>query len=569
MAVIKNMRKRHPSAGMLLDIVSISADIAHAPTADRSKPVGRVAGAAPERTAATPQMKVVEPAEPAKPELRLVASEPSPWDVSAEGSEQPATTDTPEPEPPGPPGGELVAFEVIDESTGGLHPHLRGSKTVNVISRLLQVICILYGAALLYWIWMAKDLSIGLVLSDPVFGTYSVLVTLYVLTRFCLAPFYRPTPDTGHRPSASIVIPAFNEEACIGQTVDACYAADYPDGQLEVVAVDDGSSDGTWEAMLNARKRHPSLVCIQFSHNRGKRAAMAEGIRRSTGEVCVFIDSDSVIEQSGLNHIMADFRDDRVGAVVGTADVLNKGQNLITKMQQVRYYVAFRVIKGSESIFGAVTCASGCFSAYRRTALLEIIDRWENQQFLGRKATYGDDRALTNMILRNHRVTFQSTARSHTIAPHDIRTFLVQQLRWKKSWLRESLYVVRYIWRKHPVAAAMTYMSVIFPWVAPIVVFHALYWRSLGAGDPWFYIMGAYVMALLYSLYYAVSRRSPIWYHGITFIVIYMVVLVWQTYYAVITLRNTKWGTRTSSHNEGAAEITVMGPADGEFEVAA
>ena len=248
MAVIKNMRKRHPSAGMLLDIVSISADIAHAPTADRTKPVGRVAGAAPERTAATPQMKVVEPAEPAKPELRLVASEPSPWDVSAEGSEQPATTGTPEPEPQGPPGGELVAFEVIDESTGGLHPHLRGSKTVNVISRLLQVICILYGAALLYWIWMAKDLSIGLVLSDPVFGTYSVLVTLYVLTRFCLAPFYRPTPDTGHRPSASIVIPAFNEEACIGQTVDACYAADYPDGQLEVVAVDDGSSDGTWEA---------------------------------------------------------------------------------------------------------------------------------------------------------------------------------------------------------------------------------------------------------------------------------------------------------------------------------
>ena len=71
---------------------------------------------------------------------------------------------------------------------------------------------------------------------------------------------------------------------------------------------------------------------------------------------------------------------------------------------------------------------------------------------------------------------------------------------------------MRFIWRKHPVAAAMTYMSVIFPWVAPIVVFHALYWRSLGAGDPWFYLVGAYVMALLYSLYYAVSRRSPIWY---------------------------------------------------------
>ena len=78
-------------------------------------------------------------------------------------------------------------------------------------------------------------------------------------------------------------------------------------------------------------------------------------------------------------------------------------------------------------------------------------------------------------------------------------------------------------------------------------------------GDPWFYLIGAYVMALLYSLYYAVSRRSPIWYHGITFIGIYMVFLVWQTYYAVATLRNTGWGTRASSHHEGEADVTVIG----------
>ena len=567
MAVLKNMRRRHPGAGMLLDIVSLSAEIAHQPHDGHTRTVPHIVS--------DPEPAVVAAPRPAVPVAAPVAEEPSPWDVVAVVPTAAAVTAIAEPDdvtvlgPEVDPLTEAKSFEVMDESTGGLDPHLRGSRLVSVISRGLQLVCIVYGIALLYWIWMAKDLSVGLVLHDPVFGTYSLLVTLYVLARFMLAPFYRPTPDTGHRPTASIVIPAFNEHAVIGQTINACYAAEYPEGRLEVVAVDDGSSDDTWQEMLAARKRHPSLVCIQFSHNRGKRAAMAEGIRHSTGDVCVFIDSDSVIEHDGLNHIMADFRDERVGAVVGTADVLNKGQNLITKMQQVRYYVAFRVIKGSESIFGAVTCASGCFSAYRRTALMGIIDKWENQQFLGRKATYGDDRALTNMILRNHRVTFQSTAKSHTIAPHDLRTFLVQQLRWKKSWLRESLYVVRFIWRKHPVAAAMTYMSVIFPWVAPIVVFHALYWRSLGAGDPWFYIVGAYVMALLYSLYYAVSRRSPIWYHGITFIVIYMVVLVWQTYYAVITLRNTKWGTRASSHNEGAGEVTVVGAHDGDLEVAA
>ncbi|MGZ4481527.1 MAG: glycosyltransferase family 2 protein [Gaiellales bacterium] len=279
--------------------------------------------------------------------------------------------DTPETFAPAPPAqpepAERPGFQIANEA---VLPRrlLARTKLLRGLTWLFQAVCIGYGAALLYWIWLAKDLSAALVLHDPVFGTYSLIVTAYVLARFALAPFYRPTPDTGLRPTASIVIPAFNEEACIGQTVDACYAAEYPDGKLEVVVVDDGSSDGTWSEMLAAQRRHPTLVCVRFSHNRGKRAAMAEGIRRSTGEVCVFIDSDSVIEPDGLGAIMADFRDERVGAVVGTADVLNKTKNPVTKMQQVRYYVAFRVIKGSESIFGAVTCASGCFSAYRREA---------------------------------------------------------------------------------------------------------------------------------------------------------------------------------------------------------
>ena len=453
-----------------------------------------------------------------------------------------------------------AVFEPIDESRAGLPDALRDSVWARAAIRLIQLVCLAYGAVLLYIVWMAKDITIASLARDPVFAGYSFLVTVYVLARFAIAPLYRPTPDTGYRPTCSIVIPAFNEEGCIEATIDACFSADYPPERLEVVVVDDGSSDRTWERMLAARRRHPSLLCVQFSHNRGKRAAMAEGIRRSSGEICVFIDSDSVIESDGLAHIMADFGDRQVGAVVGSADVMNKAQNRMTKMQQVRYFVAFRVVKGSESVFGAVTCASGCFSAYRRSALLEILSRWESQRFLGRPATYGDDRALTNYILRDHRVVYQSLARSHTLAPATLRAFLVQQLRWRKSWLRESLHVVRFIWRKHPVAALLTYLGVLFPWVAPIVAFRSLYWHSVITGSPWFYLMGAYVMALLYSLYYGVSRRSPLWHHGITFIVIYMAFLVWLTYYALLTLRNTGWGTRASTHTRGEVEVSVVGP---------
>lgn len=554
--------------------------------------VGR-AETTPERTLEPPAPALAEPDMPATTEPEQMLEPPAPVivepDMLAMTQPEPQPQPEPEPEPerwpqplprltlvpalpaetpaetpteiPAGAAGAPVVFEPIDESRAGLPDSLRDSIWARIAIRLIQVVCIGYSAVLLYIIWLAKDLTIASVAGDPLFGGYSLLVTLYVLARFSLAPFYRPTPDTGHRPSCSIVIPAFNEEACIEATVDACFSADYPRDLIEVVVVDDGSSDGTWERMLAARERYPSLLCIQFSQNRGKRAAMAEGIRRSSGEICVFIDSDSVIDPDGLAHIMADFRDERVGASVGSADVMNKAQNLMTKMQQVRYFVAFRVVKGSESIFGAVTCASGCFSAYRRSALLEVLHRWETQRFLGRPATYGDDRALTNYVLRNHRVTYQSLAQSHTLAPDNLKAFLVQQVRWRKSWVRESLHVVRFIWRKHPVASSLTYLGILFPWVAPVVAFRSLYWHSLTIGDPWFYLMGAYVMALLYSLYYAVSRKSPLWHHGITFIVIYMAFLVWITYYAVLTLRNTSWGTRASTHTVGEVAVTVVGPA--------
>ena len=89
-----------------------------------------------------------------------------------------------------------------------------------------------------------------------------------------------------------------------------------------------------------------------------------------------------------------------MGAIAGHAEVQNSRESWIARMQAVRYFVAFRVCKAAESIFGAVTCCSGCFSAYRREAIAPVLERWENQRFLGRPATYGDDRSLTNFVLR-------------------------------------------------------------------------------------------------------------------------------------------------------------------------
>ena len=169
--------------------------------------------------------------------------------------------------------GPHAAPDPADESQAAIPERYRDSRLLRTASRALQLVCLVYAVFLLFWIWLAKGLAVGLLLSDPVFYTYSLLVTIYCLARFFLAPFYRPTPDTGYRPTASIVIPAFNEEDCVGLTIDACYGTDYPADRLEVVAVDDGSTDRTWERILEARERPRS----RFDRRPHRRALRRRG----------------------------------------------------------------------------------------------------------------------------------------------------------------------------------------------------------------------------------------------------------------------------------------------------
>jgi hyaluronan synthase len=428
-----------------------------------------------------------------------------------------------------------------------------------------RAIGLVYMAALLVLIWTSRDLTFANLARDPFFAAYSLAVVAYVLGRFVVSLAYRPVPDRGHRPKVSVIIPAFNEEDGIVGTIASCFAGDYPVDRLEVIVVNDGSTDGTWERILEAKARFPALYAVDLGRNYGKRGAMAEGMRRATGSVFCFVDSDSYLDRDCLRHLVAPFEDRRVGAVVGHADVHNSTASAWARMQAVRYWSAFRVIKATESMFGGtVVCASGCCAAYRAESVLPLLEEWEFQTFLGRPATFGDDRALTNRVLRQWRVVYQETARAETVVPERLRVFFRQQLRWKKSWLRENLYVVRFIWRKHPLGALFTYAGVAFPFVAPFVVVHAM--TNVVGGEQsalLFYLIGSYAMAVLYSLYYLVRRPDGLWFHGVTFVALYMSVLVFQTYWGILTMRDTRWGTRASTVDHAAIDqrrVTALTP---------
>ena len=393
---------------------------------------------------------------------------------------------------------------------------------------------------------MLKTANLKYFWYHPIFNTYGLLVSGYILSRFGLAVFYRPPiVHRDYQPSVTVIIVCKNEEDSIYRTLEKIYESDYPAAKMQVIAVNDGSDDGTQAEMNRAQTDFAGLSLIEFAKNRGKRHGMAAGARMATGEILIYVDSDSFVQPNAIQNMVAGFRDPLVGAVCGHANVENSRANWLTKMQEVRYFVAFRIVKAAESLFSAVTCCSGCLAAYRRSYLMEFLDIWLAQRFMGTEATFGDDRSLTNHMLRNWKVIYSSQAVCTTIVPEKWDIFFRQQLRWKKSWIRESLLAMKFMWKRNPFVGFFFYFGVLFPLISPIVVANALILPILhGKPMSFQYIFGTTLMATLFGLVYYARYRTRIWVYGILFSFFYMFVLVWQTYYALITLRKNHWGTR-------------------------
>ena len=284
---------------------------------------------------------------------------------------------------------------------------------------------------------------------------------------------------------------------------------------------------------------------INWKKNRGKRDAMAEGIKLATHEIIIFIDSDSFIEKNCVKHLVKYFSNPKVGAVSGHTDVYNRNTNLLTQMQSARYYVSFKIYKSAESIFGLVTCCPGCNSAYRREYLLEYVDAWQNQYFFGRKCTFGDDRSLTNFIIKKYLAIYSPEAIAHTVVPNTFKVYSKQQLRWKKSWIRETFIASTFMYKKNPFASISFYMCLLLTFASPIVFIRAIFYYPITSHHlPIMYLFGLLLMLILHGTYYRMYVGKQSWFLAIVSFWVHTILLMWQLPWALIKMNDTRWGTR-------------------------
>jgi len=375
-----------------------------------------------------------------------------------------------------------------------------------------------------------------------------VLIVVRTLLWLRYAPA-RPVDDA-EAPALSVIIPAYNEGAMVEQSIESAAASDYPRDRLEILVIDDGSTDDTWKYIARAAQRHPGLVtAIRLPANLGKRGALAEGFRRARGEVFVTIDSDSVIERGALRAMAGGLRDPRVGAVAGKVMALNRNAGLLPRMVHVRFVLSFDFLRSAQSVFRTVYCCPGALAAYRAGVVREVLGRWEAQRFLGVTCTYGEDRALTNYIFEaGFDAVYQRLAVVHTLVPENYRQLCRMFLRWDRSFIREEIRFGRIVWRRPPLSrAAALVETTITNLRYPIGYASIVLWIAYAARDPHTLLRmltAIGIAATVYSLYYLRSERSWSFVYGVLYGYFSFFALTWIFPYAACTLRARGWLTR-------------------------
>ncbi len=366
---------------------------------------------------------------------------------------------------------------------------------------------------------------------------------------------YRPSPPATDEqlPTCTVVVPAYNEGQQVLVTLRSLAASDFPAEKLQLIAVDDGSRDDTWHWMCEAKKELGDRVqVIQLPKNAGKRHALNEGFLKATGEILVTVDSDSIVEPCTLRHLLSPFvGNPTCGAVAGNVRVLNLHEGLIPRMLDVSFVYSFEFVRSAQSMVDCVLCTPGALSAYRREPTVKVLPEWLNQTFFGKKSDIGEDRAMTNMILRQgYTVLFQENSMVYTNVPTTYRNLCKMLIRWARSAVRENVDMNRFAFskfREGSCTGARIHLLMQWVWtfgtpVFLIATFVCLVWQ------PFLFTInvlgGLAVMCSVPALLYAWRCRAEEAVWAYAFGMFNLAALSWIGPYSLLTVHKSGWLTR-------------------------
>ncbi|HEX2312287.1 MAG TPA: bifunctional polysaccharide deacetylase/glycosyltransferase family 2 protein [Thermomonospora sp.] len=304
-------------------------------------------------------------------------------------------------------------FTTLSESVGLPYASVRASATERAVGTVLVFAQAASG-------WLIAGLA-------ALFGLAGILTLARLGLLLSLARVHvrrvrakgAPRRATGMPPPpVTVVVPAYNEEMSIEATVRSLLDSDYQ-APIEVIVVDDGSTDGT--ARIVAELNLPGVRLIRKT-NGGKPSALNAGIARARAEIIVLVDGDTVFQRDTIRRLVAPLADPAVGAVSGNTKVANRG-GLLGRWQHIEYVIGFNLDRRMFDVLECMPTIPGAIGAFRSGALASVGGVSDD--------TLAEDTDLTMAICRaGWRVVYEETALAWTEAPSSLRQLWRQRYRW-------------------------------------------------------------------------------------------------------------------------------------------
>jgi hyaluronan synthase len=406
---------------------------------------------------------------------------------------------------------------------------------------------------------------------------YSMGAMGLLAIKMCMALFYRPAKGGREELEyienswVTAVMPIYNEDPrMFEQGLRSLLAQSRLPNEIHII--DDASADAGGIRMAKRMAREFEARGVKYtvsvqSENKGKREALALGFEAAPyTDIFLCVDSDTVLSRDTVRELLLPMADEKIMASTGMVLALNHDSNIFTRLQDLRYGNSFLFERAAYSRLKSVLCCCGALSAYRGTLVRKYLPDFLNQQFLGKPAVFGDDRRMTNYCLIEGQVVFQETAVGYTAVPEKLPHFLRQQVRWNKSFFRESLWAFRHQKKWRP-AFWLTCMELGLWLVFGSAMFYSMVITPILHPDRFVNHIGDYLVFMVLMGYLRNVRYLDFPRRGMGFIkrfgmfllaplygVIQLTLLTPLRFYALATLHKGSWGTR-----QGGVEVSVAG----------
>jgi len=326
-----------------------------------------------------------------------------------------------------------------------------------LITFLVSVLYI--GFSLFFGYWWATDLST--VFAVPT--AWFIVVFIAVVPGFVYM-FYLSSLAMGRvkkheapevLPPVSVIVPAYNAEGQIGETLESILSQEYP-GEIRILVANDGSTDKTAEEVKRLQKDHPNIEMLSLPQ-RGKSHALNAALRHVETTYFITVDSDTILHRQAILHIVSAIVRKEYAAVAGALLPKNHDSSFVTRMQVWDYSLGIYATKLVQSFYRSTMVAQGAFSIYKTAVILELG---------GFADSIGEDIVLTWGLLKaGYKTSFERRALAFTDVPENFKTLIKQRKRWARGMI-ESFKRNKGIVKSKKIASAtrcMLIVNMLFP----------------------------------------------------------------------------------------------------------